>query len=222
MIGLGFKRKAGAGYPDTDVGMLDVSANALAVLILATMLVLTVAAPPAPNGEVRSQTQPDLFYPSPMDLVVAPSSSYWAVTDAGATQIDLDGFAAGLAGGATVARTPQGEATLIIDRSNYRDLNDHRLQLTLDWPQIRATGQPLATPQDVQDIITALRTAFADEGLVPTFVVTPAGTGAFAEIYWGLRQDRVPLRWVSVADQSLLVLSRGVENFETRARQWQR
>ncbi|WP_333713903.1 hypothetical protein [Yoonia sp.] len=222
MIGLGFGRRARAGYPDTDVGMLDVSANALAVLILATMLVITVAAPPAPPGEVQSDTPPDLFYPTPLEVSVAPSSTYWAVTDAGATVIDLDGFAVGLTGGATVARTPQGEATLVIDRSNYRDLNDHRLQLNLDWTQLSATAQPLATMQGVQDITAALRGAFDQDGLVPTFIVTPEGSSVFAQVYWELRKDRVPLRWVTVTSQSPLVLSRRTENFETRARQWQR
>lgn len=222
MIGLGFGRSARARYPDTNVGMLDVSANALAVLILATMLVITVAAPPAPMGEVRSETPPNLFYPTPLEVSVAPASTYWAVTEAGTTVIDLDGFAVGLVGGATVARTLQGEATLVIDRSNYRDLNDHRLQLNLDWSQINATAQPLATAQDVQAITDALRVSFDQDGLVPTFIVRPEGTNLFAQIYWEMRKDRVPLRWVSVTSQSPLVLTRRTENFETRARQWQR
>ena len=222
MIGLGYGRRASASYPDTDIGMLDVSANALAVLILATMLVITIAAPPGPPGEVQSDTPPNLFYPTPLEVSVAPSSTYWAVTDAGTTVIDLDEFAVGLTGGASVARTPQGEATLVVDRSNYRDLNDHRLQLNLDWSQISATAQPLATSQEVQDIIAALRSAFDQDGLVPTFIVTPEGSSLFAKVYWEMRKDRVPLRWVSVTPQSPLVLSRRTENFETRARQWQR
>lgn len=222
MIGLGLGRSARGGYPDMDVGMLDVSANALAVLILATMLVIKVAAPPASLGEVQSDTQPDLFYPTPLEVSVAPASTYWAVTDAGTTVIDLDGFAVGLTGGSTVARTPQGEATLVIDRSNYRDLNDHRLQLNLDWSEINATAQPLATAQEVQVITDAIGGAFDQDGLVPTFIVTPEGTNLFAQVYWELRKDRVPLRWVTVTSRSPLMLSRRTENFETRARQWQR
>lgn len=221
MIGLGVGQKPAVSFPDTEVGMLDVSANALAVLILATMLVLTVAAPPAPRGEVRASDRPDLFYPSPLDVVVAPQSAYWIVTEAGLTQLDLDGFAAGLVDNAPVARTAQGEATLIIDRGNYRDLNDHRLQMSLDWEAIKGSANPIEKPEDAMAASDDIRAAFEQEGIAPTFVVTAQGIGPFASIYWDLRKEQVPMRWVSMADQTHLVLSRRVENFEARERQWQ-
>ena len=222
MIGAGLRRRAGLGYPDTDVGMLDVSANALAVLILATMLVLTVAAPPALRGEVRAAARPDLFYPSPLDAVVTPQSAYWIVTGAGLTRLDLDAFATGLSDGSTVATTPQGEATLIVDRRNtYRDLNDHRLQVSLDWDAVAGTAAPIAGAADVAEAVTAIGAAFTGDGTVPTFVVADDGMAAFAALYWALRQEQVPMRWVSIATRTHLVLSRRVDNFETRVRQWQ-
>ena len=221
MIGLGFSKKQAVSYPDSDVGMLDVAANALAVLILATMLVLTVAAPPAPRGEVRSSDKPELFYPSPLDVAVPPQSVYWIVTEGGLTPLDLDGFATGLSDGSPVARTAQGEATLIIDRRNYRDLNDHRLQINLDWAAITGSAISLATPQDAAIASDDIRQRFEQGGIVPSFVVTAAGTEAFSIIYWNLRRDQVPMRWVPIVMQTPLVLSRRVDNFETRARQWQ-
>jgi hypothetical protein len=200
--------------------MLDISANALAVLILATMLVLSVAAPPAPQGEVRSSERPDLFYPSPLDVAVAPQSAYWIATEAGLTPLDLDSMAAALADGATVGRTDQGEATLIIDRRNYRDLNDHRLQIAIDWDAARAVAQSLDSSEDTALAGDAIRTAHSEYGIAPTFVVTAEGMASFAQLYWYLRNERVPMRWVTIADGSKLILFRRVDAFETRGRQW--
>ena len=222
MIGAGVRGRAGPGYPDTDVGMLDVSANALAVLILATMLVLTVAAPPALRGEVRAASRPDLFYPSPLDVAITPQGTTWIVTAAGLSRLDLDSFATGLSDGSTVARTPQGEATLIVDRRNtYRDLNDHRLQVSLDWDAIAAAAAPITTPAEVAEVAAGIGAAFTGDGTAPTFVVDTDGTAAFAALYWALRADQVPMRWVSLSTGTHLVLSRRVDNFETRVRQWQ-
>ncbi len=47
MIGLGLRKGSASSQAESEVGMLDVSANALAVLILATMLVISAAAPPS-------------------------------------------------------------------------------------------------------------------------------------------------------------------------------
>lgn len=221
MTGLGLGRRGAPGGTDSDVGMLDVSANALAVLILVTMLVLTVASPPTPQGEVRASARPELFYPSPLDAIVPPQSSYWIMTEPGLTRLDLGAFALSLAEGATVARTPQGEATLIIDRRNYRDLNDHRLQISIDWDAMRAGASSLTTEADVAEAGRVIRAAYADEGITPTFVVNSESTPTFAPLYWYLREEQVPMRWVTLADGSNLVLYRRVDAFETRAGRWQ-
>jgi hypothetical protein len=185
------------------------------------MLVLTVAAPPAPRGEVRSNHKPELSYPSPLDVAVPPQSTDWSVTEGGLSPLDLDGFATGLSAGSPVARTAQGEATLIIDRRNYRDLNDHRLQIHLDWAAITESAISLATPQDAAIVSDDIRQRFEQGGIVPSFVVTAAGTEAFSNIYWKLRKDQVPMRWVPIVMQTPFILSRRVDNFETRRVTWQ-
>ncbi|MCF2872050.1 hypothetical protein L0664_13325 [Octadecabacter sp. G9-8] len=221
MIGLGFRARQAGGAADSDIGMLDISANALAVLILATMLVLTVASPPTPRGEVRSDDRPELFYPSPLDVAVVPQSAYWIVTDAGMTLLDLDAIAVGLVDGAAVAATAQAEATLTMDRRGYRDLNDHRMSLNLEWGALRDTALPITTTQEAIDLSTLVTDAFVNTGQVPTFVVTPAGTEAFSAIYWDLRAQQVPTRWVPIEERTPLVFTRRASNFETRSRQWQ-
>jgi hypothetical protein len=220
MIGSGFGKTQRAGYPDSDVGMLDVSANALAVLILATMLLITVAAPPSPRGEVRASERPDLFYPSPLDLPVPPQSAYWVVTGAGLTRLDLDAFAEGLAGGASVTRTDQGEATLIIDRRNYRDLNDHRLHLSLDLGALSQTAIPIGSAEDLSRASEEIRREFEQAGILPTFLIMPDSIEVFAPVYWHLRTGEVAMRWTAISD-GRLILSRRVDDFETRRRGWQ-
>lgn len=214
-------KKRPVDFPDAEVGMLDVSANALAVLILATMMVLTVAAPPAPRGEIRTSARPDLFYPSPVDLVVTPQTDYWLITDGGITRLDIDAFASGLVDGSTLARTPQGEATLIVDRRNYRDLNDHRLLITPDWDVIRKTGLPLTTPEGTATVTKAIQTAYESDAILPTLVVLTEGTESFSDLYWSLRETEVPMRWVPIVEQTQLTLSRRVSNFESRRIKWQ-
>lgn len=221
MIALGKSRRARGAFPDGDVGMLDVSANALAVLILATMMVLTVAAPPAPRGETRAADRPPLFYPSPLDVAVAPQSAYWIVTSGGLTALDINAFVAGLGDQSPVSRTEQGEATLIIDRSRYRDLNDHRLHVLLKWTAIRDTAQALDTEEARQAAQQEIRSAFERDGIAPTFVVLAEDTEVFAPLYWTLRENQVPMRWVSIVEGGALTLSRQVSNFDERQRQWQ-
>ncbi len=221
MTRLGLGKPAPTAGPEDSFGMLDVSANTLAVLILATMFLLTVATPPAVQGEVAADTSPDLFYPTPMAIVVAPQSAYWMVSDTGLTRFDLDGMVAQLATGATLARTAQGEGTLVIDPSRYRDLNDHRLTIVIDWAAIARSAIPFETVQDDLSGVPAILEAFAQNSIVPTFVVTPEGTAGFADIYWRLRRERVPMRWVSAPAGTSLTLSRVASNFERRARLWQ-
>ncbi|MEE3317030.1 MAG: hypothetical protein VX202_04645 [Pseudomonadota bacterium] len=218
---LAISKKRPVDLPDAEVGMLDVSANALAVLILATMMVLTVAAPPVPRGEIRTDARPDLFYPSPVDLVVTPQTDYWLITEGGITRLDIDAFATGLADGSTLARTSQGEATLIVDRRNYRDLNDHRLLITPDWNAIRTTGTSLTTPEGIATAKEIIQTAYERDAILPTLVVLTEGTESFSDLYWSLRETEVPMRWVPIVEQTQLTLSRRVSNFESRRIKWQ-
>lgn len=220
-ITLGFGRARPAPGADAEIGMLDISANALAVLILATMLVLTVASPPTPQGEARAEVRPELFYPSPLEIEVVPQSVYWIVTQAGVTPLDLNAIAVELAQGRPVAQTPVAEATLVIDRRNYRDLNDHRMRLDFDWSELAANARTLVTDEDISSFTDEVTEAFEGAGTPPTFIVTPAGTQAFAGVYWTLREGQVPMRWVPFETRTPLIFSRRASNFETRGRQWQ-
>lgn len=221
MIRLNLTKDTPSAKPDADIGMLDVSANALAVLILATMLVLTVTAPPAARGEILSEERPEVFFPAPLDVVIAPQSTFWVVTEAGLTELDLNAFASELALGSPLARTPQGEATLVIDRRNYRDLNDHRLLITLDWNVMRDGAQDTQTAEGVAVVAATIQHSFQSDAVAPTFVVSAAATADFADLFWHLREAEVPMRWVALAEERQLVLLRRSDTFETIWRRWQ-
>lgn len=221
MIGLRPGRRRSASGADAEVGMLDVSANALAVLILATMLVLSAAAPPVPRGEVLRDDVPALFYPSPIDAVLAPHSRYVLVLPEGLVDLDLDAFAAALAQGDVVARTAQGELTLVTDRRIYRDLNDYRATLTPDWPALADAARPLDGDDAPRAEADAAGALFDGAGTATTYFVTAEAMAAFAPLYWLLRDAQVPIRWVTVPTGQNLVFQRRVDGFERRGRQWQ-
>ena len=223
MIGYAaFRRRASAAPAEAELGMLDVSANALAVLILATMLVISAAAPPILRGEVRSDAHPDLFYPSPIDAVLAPHSRYVIVLLEGMVELDLDAFAEQLALGEVTARTAQGSLTLVTDRRMYRDLNDYRATVTLDWPALAtsASALPLDT-EGVEAEASFAAGAFDRRGVATTYLVAAEAVSEFAPLYWTLRDKQAPIRWSTVPVGRNVVFQRNVQDFERRSRQWQ-
>lgn len=82
-----------------DTGQLDVAANALAVMILVTMILLTVAAAPVVRGAVRATDTPELPFPTELPPDSTPRPSFWIVTDAGLARLPLAEVAAQVAQG---------------------------------------------------------------------------------------------------------------------------
>lgn len=220
MISLGFQKRLGSRTDESDVGMLDVSANALAVLILATMLVISAAAPPSLRGEVRREEAPDLFYPSPIDAALAPNSRYIVVLKEGMVELDLDAIALALSEGRISAETAQGKSTLVTDRRLYRDLNDYRLRILPDWDALAQAASPFNGESAAQEDETASR-LFESQNIATTYFVTTGAIGDFADLYWKLRTAQTPIRWATVDKGENIIFSRRVQNFERRGRQWQ-
>ena len=220
MLAPGFSRRDRSRHSESEVGMLDVSANALAVLILATMLVISVASPPLQRGEMREDTVPTLFYPSPLDGALPPHNRYMVVLNEGLLELDLNSIALQLSEGSTTATTPEGTAALVTDRRIYRDLNDYRLRLQLDWASLADLVVSLDEDLASLEVQRAMR-LFNEHNTASTYLVSPHAVDAFSTLYWKLREGQVPIRWASLPDGQALVLSRRVENFERRVRQWQ-
>jgi hypothetical protein len=218
MMRFGLTKRVSEKLGDDEVGMLDVSANALAVLILATMLVISLMAPPLVRGEIRSKLAPLLHYPSPLDGALAPHSRYIIVLKEGLVEMDLNAFALGLSEQSIRAETPQGTAVLVTDRRLYRDLNDYRLRVKPDWEALAAQVSPLE--EAAQEVQRASH-LFKQNNIASTYLVSSDAIDTFANLYWKLREAQPPIRWISFQKGQTLILSRRVENFERRMRQWQ-
>ena len=220
MNGLGISHSDGLFAAENDVGMLDVSANALAVLILAAMLALVAVVPPVLRGEVEADTAPSLFYPSPLNSSLAPQSRYVMVLQDGAVELDFNLFARVLAEGETVARTPQGEAVLVTDRRRYRDLNDYRVTIRPDM----AALNEYATALDADAVAAEADQAaekFVSEGVASSYIVAVDAIDSFSALYWALREAQTPMRWVVLPEGQPLIVTRRAEDFERRSRLWQ-
>lgn len=220
MIALSLRRRGVADQQNAEIGMLDVSANALAVLILATMLVIATAAPPLPRGEVRTDAAPPLFYPPPIDNAISPQNRYVLVLPEGLVPLDLNAFAQALSFGETTASTTQGTITLVTDRRMYRDLNDYRASIDPDYVALAADAMPLS-PQQLASEVAKANQDFGRNGVATSYFVSVAAMENFAPLYWALREAQVPMRWLTVPKEQKLVFTRRAENYEGRARQWQ-
>jgi len=205
---------------DGELGMLDVSANALAVLILATMMVISAAATPSVRGEVRLEKTPELFYPAPIDSTLPPNSRYMLVLAEGLVEIDVDAFAEGLFSGEATAETEQGRAVLVTDRRNYRDLNDYRLQINPDWDVLSQNATVLGQEAAIEEARTAAD-AYDNSNFATTYLVVEDAIENFAPLYWHLRAAQTPIRWAVVQKGEHFGLSRRVENFERTPGKWQ-
>lgn len=200
---------------NVEAGFLDISANALAVIIFATMITLISAAPPAVRGEVQAESEPGLAFPVPLDLPLPPLSSYAVVTEQGVIPLDLDGMIT------SDGATPQGRFSIRVERMGYRDLDDYQATVTLDLAVMRAAATPIDAAAPLNALVTELEEAFARRNMAPTFLLSQDGIATFPRLYWALRKAGVPLRWQVLGESGEIRMQRSLSMFETRARRWQ-
>jgi len=195
-------------------GFLDVAANALAVMILATMMLLIVAAPIRISGEViPDESTPELNFPTPSDPVMRPLYAYYLVTSSGIVSIDLDALtiAAAEAGGS--AQTDQGRLRITVPRSARRDWNQYRARFLPDIQALRTLARPI-TENYLSTLVDHLREDYEKHRIVTTWLVVPDGIETAAPVYWGLRGAGVPVRWHITDQDSEIIFGRSAELFE--------
>lgn len=205
---------------DAETGFLDVAANALAVIIFATMMVLIVSVPPLVAGMVREEPLRNPVMPSPMPPSPVPFSAYYYVSSAGVTPIDLRAIVDDLSDRPVQMPLP-GRTTFRTERTRYRDLDDYRFTLTPDLEALRAAALPVADAETFARLVARLVEAVEKNSTVPAFIVNERGYESFAPLYAALRDEGVPLRWFFVPESEWIVLRRVVDDFETESRQFQ-
>lgn len=205
---------------DEDSGQLDVAANALAVMILVTMILLTVAAAPLLRGAVRGTDAPQLPFPTELPPDATPRPSYWIVTDAGLARLPLADVARQVAQGERAPVTSVGRFEFINDRRRYRDLDEYRLALVPDMAGIAAVATPITTSPEIERAVADLEGAWMSASEAPTFFVDRSGFARFADLHTRLRARPMPLRWYLRVPGQPLRLTRSPDLFERRALTW--
>jgi len=206
---------------DIENGFMDVAANALAVMIFVTMIVLLVAAPPALRGEIFGDTSPPLAFPAPLDEYMSPLNDYFLVTSDGVTPVDLNAFARELKGGANNARTEQGSMTFLVERNWYRDIDEFKAKLIFDISAMRRTAIVLTEDADLKTFAKTTANRFKQKKIAPTFILAEDGIDQFVSVYWALRDTDVVLRWARLNERDTITIDRGIEGFERRKGRWQ-
>lgn len=195
-------------------GFLDVAANALAVMILATMMLLAVASPIRLAGEVVPDEQtPTLNFPRAVDPLMRPLFAYYFVTKAGVTPIDLDALARAVAETGGDAQTEQGRVRITVPRRARRDWNEYRARFVPDLEALRKNARPIGET-DRAALLERLRQDYERHGSVATWLVAPDAIAAAAPLYWGLREAGVPVRWHIADTNAEIRFERSAQLFE--------
>lgn len=204
---------------DTDSGFVDVAANALAIVILITMIALLLAAIPIERGEETMEVPPPLQFPVALDPTLPPLNGYWYAGESGLTRIDLTAAAQGIAAGERKVETTIGDFYFQNDRSSYRDLDEYRLDYR---PNLRGIADAAELINDAlrPDWVARFAAEFEAERRVPTFFVDPAAYPEFAALYHALRDEGLAFRWRPIKVGQNAVLARRASQFETGSTTW--
>lgn len=193
---------------DTEAGFLDVAANALSVIILATMMLIVVSAPILMLGDTRPKEEtPTLTFPLTPSPTARPLFSYHYITPAGLTDLDLDALA-------ETGEGAHGRLSVQTPRTALRDWNEYQARFTPDYAAIRASAQALDADA-VEAAVERMTARFERDNLAPTLFVTPDATAIAAPLYWGLRARGVQVRFRVFDYASAVLFSHNPGTFET-------
>jgi hypothetical protein len=206
---------------DAETGFLDVAANALAVIILVTMVVLIISGVPQVRGEVTEETDLDLSFPPPLESVTTPLAAYYAVTPAGVTELDLDAMTSQVSEGVAIPETNQGDLAMRVSRSAYRDFNEYTAEFRLNLENVSNMATPVDTEEQRSAFVEMISSRFENQGVVPTFLIQRDAVADFAPLYWELRTVDAVLRWATLNPNDEIKIRHKVDSFSTRERRWQ-
>jgi hypothetical protein len=198
---------------DVEAGFLDVAANALAIMILATMMLLVVSAPIVVVGDYPQDDSAEIKYPHEIDLLTRPFYSYYFVSESGIASIDLDAIAQAITVADGDASTDQGKIYIIVDRQSRRDWNEYRAKFMPNYEYLSKNSLAF-NDQQLSLFINELSDFFDSDNVSPTFFVLPDGIERVAPIYWALRGKGVPVRWYPIAYGNPILFERSSRLFE--------
>jgi hypothetical protein len=182
---------------DADVGFLDVTANALAVVLIATLFALQAL---ETQKEVLTdpwaRSDPLLSFPIRRWAALTEFNDYYLIRSDGALFFDRDRLVAALLeSGRTSGAFPEGVIVLTpLYRVRGQDLGDYRIT----WqPPAEGRGEvlPLDTEEDLAAFVRRLEDRYVRRHRAATFFVRPEAMATFGRLH-GLLEDRHRnLRW---------------------------
>lgn len=206
---------------DSDLAFVDVAANALAMIILALLFVVILSTQPPHIGEPDdAAVDTSLTFPPRLDPTFGPFNEYYIIVPEGLVPLDLNAPAQALFQGKTSHGSALAKTTMFVPRIGRRDYDEFNAIITPVYKALPEHAEALNEAL-VSEVLSELDQGFKQRREVATFFVTADAIDVFAPLYWGLRDQGLPLRWRLVErGKPLPPLSRKPENFERAARRW--
>ncbi|MDF2235878.1 hypothetical protein P2H44_25275 [Albimonas sp. CAU 1670] len=202
----------GVSDDSTDAGFLDVAANALAVVILATMMLLLVSAPLLLPGEPDvTELAPRIPRPAQVDNTSRPYYATFYITSEGVARIDFSQLVDDALEGRD---SPQGELDLRPTRTQLRDVDEYRATYRPDHGALKAASETLAGEAGAARL-AELAAELDARGMGATLLVYPDGMAEASRLYWALAETGLPLRSYFMDYSSGVGMRRSYSNFET-------
>lgn len=201
-------------------GFLDIAANALAVILFVTMLLLLTVSVTSAGRPIPSHDK-QVTLPDPQLGVLGPFRLYYIVSEHGITALDLSPFQTGFAEGQRRVKAEIGTATLSVDRQGLsaRDMNAFGMTLSTSPAGIARLALPLETETDAQQALEALQTQLQQaQASALTVIVAKDGASRFARLFHRLDQGGIPFRMSRLPANGELNFGRKAVDFATRVR----
>lgn len=201
-------------------GFLDIAANALAVILFVTMLLLltvsvTSAGRPIPNHD-KQVTLPD-----PQLGPLTPFRLYYVVSEHGLTPLDLTPFQAGFAAGKRKVKSDIGSAKMSVDRQGLsaRDMNAFSMTLSISPAGIARLAQSLETEEDTDLALSMIRAQLQQtQSNAVTVILAKDGASRFARLFHRLEQAEISFRMAPLPVNGDVIFGRKAVDFATRVR----
>lgn len=201
-------------------GFLDIAANALAVIIFVTMvLLLTVSV--TSSGRPIPAHDKTVTLPDPQLGVLGPFRLYYMVSQHGITPLDLTPFQQGFAAGERRVKAAIGTATLTLDRQGLssRDMNAFGMKVTFSPAGIADAALPLETEEQAEQALATITQQLSQTGAsAVTVVLAPDGASRFARLFHRFDQNGISFRMARLPVNWDLTIGRRAVDFATRVR----
>lgn len=182
---------------DADVGFLDVTANALAVVLIATLFALqTLETWKAILTDPWASNDPTLPYPIRRWAALTEFNDYYLLRSDGALFFDRDRMVAALLeSGRTTGTFEEGTVVIVpLLTALGRDLGHYRIT----WrpsPPGRAAAIPLASDEDLTAFVSRLENRYGRLHRAATLFVAPEAMATFTRLHTFLADPDRRLRW---------------------------